>query len=529
MANKEYGIEPRHLATIRAKQIRSPYKNRNKILVWREQEIKNYALKMYTSEESMNRAIRRKTKIRSAQMEYLKEKQENSNDENMKNVIFHSEADILLDEVIFQYAEIRKMRDNKREERGYYKTKRKSVHTTVKDSDVPEAVVFDTSTPQVGTHQVSVLDNLSEFSRTVQAERKLKGMDPSMKVTITATVCNAILAIWKFMVFWQTGSYTMLSETYHSLADTMMQAGMAYSNYFAQKKSASSEHPYGYKQAPQIAALGAGICIFTTGALNSVKDGGTVVYECLNQNKAEILQESGGADMFAMSVFNPFVVLGVSIFIEGYSLYTAARVIQTKSKENSVSFRTQLNSQDDPTTTVVFYEDVAAVTGIAVAATAMGGLAYTGNPIFDGLGSIMVGGVLARIAYTLTMKGTSELLGRSIPETERQAIKDNLENDSVVRGVYDLKVTYVGPQRQRMKAEVDFDGRAVGRNYLKGKNMEVVREEMRVASGSDELAKEFLLGHSEGSIDSLGNDIDRIEQGLKVKHKHLRHIDLELN
>jgi hypothetical protein len=75
--------------------------------------------------------------------------------------------------------------------------------------------------------------------------------------------------IWKFMVFWQTGSYTMLSETYHSLADTMMQAGMAYSNYFAQKKSASSEHPYGYKQAPQIAALGAGICIFTTGALNS--------------------------------------------------------------------------------------------------------------------------------------------------------------------------------------------------------------------------------------------------------------------
>lgn len=528
VANKEYGIEPRHLATIRAKQIRSPYKNRNKILVWREQEIKNYALKMYTSEESMNRAIRRKTKIRLAQMEYLKEKQENSKDENMKNVIFHSEADILLDEVIFQYAEIRKMRDNKREERGYYKTKRKSVHTTVKDSDVPEAVVFDTSTPQVGTHQVSVLDNLSEFSRTVQAERKLKGMDPSMKVTITATVCNAILAIWKFMVFWQTGSYTMLSETYHSLADTMMQAGMAYSNYFAQKKSASSEHPYGYKQAPQIAALGAGICIFTTGALNSAKDGGTVVYECLNQNKAEILQESG-ADMFAMSVFNPFVVLGVSIFIEGYSLYTAAKVIQTKSKENSVSFRTQLNSQDDPTTTVVFYEDVAAVTGIAVAATAMGGLAYTGNPIFDGLGSIMVGGVLARIAYTLTMKGTSELLGRSIPETERQAIKDNLENESVVRGVYDLKVTYVGPQRQRMKAEVDFDGRAVGRNYLKGKNMEVVREEMRVASGSDELAKEFLLGHSEGTIDSLGNDIDRIEQGLKVKHKHLRHIDLELN
>ena len=134
-----------------------------------------------------------------------------------------------------------------------------------------------------------------------------------------------------------------------------------------------------------------------------------------------------------------------------------------------------------------------------------------------------------RIAVSLTMKGASELLGRSIPETERQEIKDNLENDQVVRGVYDLKVTYVGPQRQRMKAEVDFDGRAVGRNYLKGKDLTILQEEMKRASETKEGTKEFLMGHSEGSIDKLGNEIDRIEKGLKKKHPHLRHIDLELN
>jgi len=279
---------------------------------------------------------------------------------------------------------------------------------------------------------------------------------------------------------------------------------------------------------PQIASLGAGICIFTTGALNSVKDGGTVVYECLTKNGNEVIVNSSN-EMFTMGLFNPFVVLGLSLVIESYSLYTAARAIHKKSKENKVSFREQLNSQDDPTTTVVFYEDVAAVGGIAVAATAMAGLAYTGNPIFDGIGSILVGGVLGRIAYTLTMKGASELLGRSIPDNQRQEIKDNLENDSVVRGVYDLKVTYVGPQRQRMKAEVDFDGRAVGRNYLRDKDIGELRNEMRLASESDEGTKEFLMRHSEGSIDSLGKDIDRIEKGLKNKHKHLRHIDLELN
>merc|ERR1712226_1139673 len=104
VANKEYGIEPRHLATIRAKQIRSPYKNRTKILVWREEEIKNFALQKYTTEEAMNRAIRRKMKIRMSQAEKLKEEQDSVRGKTKhKNVIFHSEADIILDEVIKEY------------------------------------------------------------------------------------------------------------------------------------------------------------------------------------------------------------------------------------------------------------------------------------------------------------------------------------------------------------------------------------------------------------------------------------------
>ena len=58
--------------------------------------------------------------------------------------------------------------------------------------------------------------------------------------------------------------------------------------------------------------------------------------------------------MFTVSFFNPFAVLGVSLFLEGFSLYTATAAIWSKAKENEVSFRTQLNSQDDPTTTELF-------------------------------------------------------------------------------------------------------------------------------------------------------------------------------
>merc|ERR1711981_195522 len=108
-------------------------------------------------------------------------------------------------------------------------------------------------------------------------------------------------------------------------------------------------------------------------------------------------------------------------------------------------------------------------------------------------------------------------------------MKDDLENDSTIRGVYDLKCTYVGASRCRLKAEIDFDGRNIGRHYLERHDIEEMRSEMEIASKSVDDTKEFLLKHSEGAIDQLGNEIDRIEADLKVKHKNLRHIDLELN
>lgn len=114
-------------------------------------------------------------------------------------------------------------------------------------------------------------------------------------------------------------------------------------------------------------------------------------------------------------------------------------------------------------------------------------------------------------------------------------MREQLENDSSVRAVFDMKCTYVTPSLYRLKAEVEFDGRTVCDHYLKKqeetlqRDIEKIREEMRLASESSEAAREFLLKHSSDTIDQLGKDIDRIETGLKQSNKDLRHIDLELN
>ena len=46
----------------------------------------------------------------------------------------------------------------------------------------------------------------------------------------------------------------------------------------------------------------------------------------------------------------------------------------------------------DPSAVAVLLEDSAAVTGVLLASTCLGLVHYTGNPIYDAVGSISIGG-----------------------------------------------------------------------------------------------------------------------------------------
>ena len=51
----------------------------------------------------------------------------------------------------------------------------------------------------------------------------------------------------------------------------------------------------------------------------------------------------------------------------------------------------------NPSVNVVFLEDAAAVLGVVVAASCMGLTSLTGNPMYDSLGSLAVGGILGEL------------------------------------------------------------------------------------------------------------------------------------
>ena len=147
-------------------------------------------------------------------------------------------------------------------------------------------------------------------------------------------------------------------------------------------------------------------------------------------------------------------------------------------------------------------------------------------------------------------------------------IQDALEDRNTVKAIMDVKATYLGPDRVRLKAEVQFDGRQVAKNYLSIYSNTEIDDQFRYINSlpdheelvfykykwlnRDDLlsrltarwstktfakqfwkripaARELIVEHIDGAIDDLGEEIDKIETELKSKYPEIKHVDLEQN
>lgn len=90
--------------------------------------------------------------------------------------------------------------------------------------------------------------------------------------------------------------------------------------------------------------------------------------------------------------------------------------------------------------------------------------------------------MLGGVASFLMTQNSRFLIGKSIPQKQVLAIQDHLgtlapvlvfrdferilELHPAIKGVYDVKATYIGPEVVRLKAEIDIDGGVIGSAYL---------------------------------------------------------------
>ncbi|GAB2268423.1 hypothetical protein Dimus_003385 [Dionaea muscipula] len=110
--------------------------------------------------------------------------------------------------------------------------------------------------------------------------------------------------------------------------------------------------------------------------------------------------------------------------------------------------------------------DGAAVAGLAIASASLVAVNITGNPIFDPIGSIIVGHLLGIVAIFLIQRNRHALIGRAIDDHDMQKVMQFLKDDPVVDSVYDCKSEVIGPGFFRFKAEIDFNGVVLVQKYI---------------------------------------------------------------
>ncbi|CAH9076995.1 unnamed protein product [Cuscuta europaea] len=348
-----------------------------------------------------------------------------------------------------------------------------------------------------------------------RAKRKITEIeveDHGQRAVTTALWCNFLVFSLKFGVWFATSSHVMLAEMVHSLADFANQALLAY-GLSSSRRAPDALHPYGYSKERFVWSLISAVGIFCLGS------GATIVNGVQNLWTAQPPTNIGYASL----------VIGGSFFIEGASLLVAIQAVRKGAAAEGMTIRDYVWRGHDPTSVAVMTEDGAAVTGLAIAAASLYAVNKTGNPIYDPIGSIIVGNLLGMVAIFLIQRNRHALIGRAIDDHDMERVLQFLKNDPVVDAVYDCKSEVIGPGFFRFKAEIDFNGVVLVQNYLeRAGRQEWARQFQEAAKEKDDTTLLILMSnYGEEVVTALGSEVDRLEKEIQDIVPGIKHVDIE--
>ncbi len=282
---------------------------------------------------------------------------------------------------------------------------------------------------------------MAEADSAGQAPEEGKGDGGESTVTVLlALASNVGVGVLKLVAGLLTGSSAMLAEAAHSVADTTTE-GLLLTALRRSARPADRFHPFGYGKERFFWALIAAVSVFVTGATFSVYEGiSTVVAGEGEQTLAWVA----------------YAVLALSAVIEGTSWRQAVRQVRAESREAGLSFVRYLRQSDDPTVKSVFFEDSAALVGLALAALGVGLHQLTGSGVWDGIASLLIGVLLAGVAFILGRTNRSLLIGRTAGPALVHDAFDLLADAPEVDAVVDIQTMVTGTDSVLLCARVDF-------------------------------------------------------------------------
>ena len=258
------------------------------------------------------------------------------------------------------------------------------------------------------------------------------------RAILAAMVANAGIAVAKFVAYLVTGSASMLAESVHSVADTSNQGLLLLGGRQA-RRIADDEHQFGYGRERYFWSFVVALVLFTLGGLYSLYEG---IDKLRHPHEISALGWAIGVLIFGL-------------FLEGYSFRTA--IVEARKEKGDRRWWDYIRRSRSPELPVVLLEDAGALLGLMIALIGVSLAAATGDPIWDGIGTIGIGVLLLVIASVLTVEMRSLLLGEAATKEDIAAITAAVRRSDGVRRIIDLRSQHIGPDELLVAGKVEFD------------------------------------------------------------------------
>lgn len=259
------------------------------------------------------------------------------------------------------------------------------------------------------------------------------------KAILAAMAANAGIAVAKFVAFLVTRSGSMLAESIHSVADTSNQ-GLLLLGGARARRDATEIHQFGHGRERYFWSFVVAMVLFTLGGLFAVYEG---IEKIRHPHELTSIEWAIG-------------VLVFGIVLEAYSFRTA--IVEARPLKGDRTWVAFIRKARSPELPVVLLEDAGAMLGLVFALIGVSLAGLTGNPLWDGVGTLVIGVLLVVIALVLTVEMKSLLIGESATPSDHQRLVNALAGTTGIEHIIDLRTQHLGPEELLVAGKVEIDG-----------------------------------------------------------------------
>jgi len=274
-------------------------------------------------------------------------------------------------------------------------------------------------------------------------------------------------------------SSVMIAEGFHSIADTANQIFLLVGVY-SSKKTADTKHQFGYGKEKFFWAFLSAIFILSVSATSSVREG------------ISKLREPDAVSNIGLSLS----ILGVALIFQLINLFFSSSYFRSllRSIRIKKGFFQKLEYIKEPTIINLWFGDLLAIAGNIIAAVSLITIKYTGNAIYDGIGSIIIGLLLAGFAIFLIKDVRGLLIGEAVSPLVYRRIFFLISQIKEVNSIIKIKTMHLSPTEILLNAELEFE------DSLSTEDIEEVIDEI------EKKLKEEIEGLKQINIEAAGND-----------------------